>query len=54
MNILIDKLIKILSSQRHKKFIKIIDFKNILNAYIVKENVKQKLKKKLKDVEKIV
>ena len=54
INILADELIKILSSQRHKKFIKLIDLEDVLISCIVKENAKEELKKKLKDAEKTV
>ena len=43
-----------LSLQRHKEFIKLIDLKDVLIAFIVKENVKESFKKKLKDTEKTV
>ena len=44
--ILADKLIKMLSSQCHKKFIKLIDLKNIL---IIKDELKKTKKKIEKD-----
>ena len=51
INILADELIKILSSQRHKKFVKLIDFEDVLTACITKEDENEKIKKKAKDAE---
>ena len=54
INILADELIKILPSQRHKEFVKLIDLKDVLTACIIKENENEKIKKKAKDAEKAV
>ena len=54
IDILADELTKILSSQRHKEFVKLIDLKDVLTAFTVKENAKKNLKKKSKDAENAV
>ena len=53
-DILADGLTKILSSQRHKEFVKLIDLEDVLAAFIVKENAKESLKKESKDAENAV
>ena len=54
INILADELIKILPSQRHKEFVKLINFKNVLTACIIKKDENEKIKKKVKDAERAV
>ena len=51
INILADELIKILLLQRHKKFVKLIDFEDVLTACIIKKDENEKIKKKAKDAE---
>ena len=51
INILADELTKILLSQRHKEFVRLIDFEDVLTACIIKEDENEEIKKKAKDAE---